>query len=193
MHTLSNLYGLLPTAQFTLVLNHDWVDYWQQQCKSFNFKSPVIVNGGATRWESVKNAIANVADSADIIMVHDGARPFPTANMLNQLVEAIVARNADGAVPAVDVTDSLRIICDGTTKPFDRSKLKAVQTPQAFRADLLSKAYELPYQATFTDDASVMEAAGFNNIELTQGEPTNIKITHPIDVAIAQAIITSTK
>ncbi len=91
----------------------------------------------------------------------------------------------------VQVTDSLRELIDGgpASRPVDRSKLRAVQTPQAFRADLLKQAYGLPYEASFTDDASVMAAAGYDRLVLTPGDPVNIKITHPLDIAIAETIL----
>ena len=72
---------------------------------------------------------------------------------------------------------------------FDRSRLRAVQTPQAFRADALRRAYTLPYSDTFTDDASVMQAAGMGEPVLTPGDPVNIKITNPLDITIAEAIM----
>ncbi|MCM1095888.1 MAG: 2-C-methyl-D-erythritol 4-phosphate cytidylyltransferase, partial [Terasakiella sp.] len=75
----------------------------------------------------------------------------------------------------------------------DRAGLRAVQTPQAFRADLLRRAYRLPYRADFTDDASVFEAAGLGEIVLTQGDPDNIKITNPRDLAVARLILADRK
>ena len=87
----------------------------------------------------------------------------------------------------IPVTDSLRHI-DGHA--VNRAEFRAVQTPQAFRADLLRRAYSLPYSDTFTDDASVMSAAGFSDIALTEGDPMNLKITLPLDLEIAKLYIT---
>lgn len=87
-----------------------------------------------------------------------------------------------GAIPVVAVTDSLRRV-DGA--PVNRADFRAVQTPQAFRADLLRRAYELPESPGFTDDASVMTAAGFNDVAMVNGDVYNIKITNPMDLRIA--------
>lgn len=142
----------------------------------------MAVEGGATRWESVKNALDATADiPADVITVHDGARPLPSKAMIHRVVAA--CRVHQGAIPVVEVTDSLRRT-DGT--PADRSQFRAVQTPQAFRADLLRQSYTLPERADFTDDASVMTAAGFADIALVDGDPCNIKITLPLDLKIAE-------
>ena len=191
MHAIDALRSACPAAATTLALAKSEFDRWERLCKQYNFNSPTIAPGGATRWESVKNALATVADDCRLVLIHDGARPLPSKTMIDALLSAMKDVHAQGAVPAVAVTDSLRLMAeDGVnSEPFDRSKLRAVQTPQAFRFDLLMKAYELPYKAEFTDDASVMEAAGFKNIVITPGEPTNLKITHPLDIAIAEAIL----
>ena len=92
-----------------------------------------------------------------------------------------------GSIPTVPVVDSLRQIDASTGKsaPIDRDFIRAVQTPQAFHAARLIEAYRLPYKPTFTDDASVMAEAGFDNIRLSEGNPHNIKITLPTDLEIA--------
>ena len=94
---------------------------------------------------------------------------------------------ADGVIPAVPVTDSLRHLdADGKSHSIDRAQMRAVQTPQAFWGDRLRKAYSLQYRDSFTDDASVMEAAGYDAIRLAEGSPRNIKITNPGDIAVAE-------
>ncbi len=193
MRAIDAIAAVCPEAKMTIALSPKEFDRWQALCSSHNFASPKLVAGGATRWESVKNALATVADDCDLVMVHDGARPFPSQRMLEDLISVMDDTATYGAVPVIAVTDSLRIVEDDSSAPFDRSKLRAVQTPQIFRYDLLRRAYDMPYQTIFTDDASVMEAAGYKNIVLTDGEPTCIKITHPLDIAIAEAILTSAK
>lgn len=124
-------------------------------------------------------------------MVHDGVRPLVSGHILDSLLEGLASdQQAQGAIPAIAVTDSIRQIGgNGMSKAIERSSLRAVQTPQAFRASLLRKAYTLPYMSSFTDDASVMEAAGYNRLILTEGDPDNIKITNPGDIAVASLII----
>ena len=103
--------------------------------------------------------------------------------MVERLISAL--DDAVGAIPVVSVTDSLRQIVESGSSPVDRSLYKAVQTPQAFHADKLIEAYSLPFDATFTDDASVLAALGYD-VALVEGDTYNIKITNPLDIEIAQ-------
>lgn len=176
-HAIGRLNDALPESTTVAVLAPQFMD---------RVSGHTVVSGGATRWESVKNAIDATADiDADVIIVHDGARPLPSAGMIRRVVAA--CREHHGAIPVVAVTDSLRHI-DGT--PANRADFCAVQTPQAFRADLLRRAYDLAFRPEFTDDASVMTAAGFSDIAMVEGDPMNIKITHPADIEIAEIYLT---
>lgn len=193
MHTIDAFRRHLPDARITLVISSDMDDYWRGLCDSHGFESPVVVHGGATRWESIRNAIDTLASLSDdgLIMVHDGVRPIVCGDMLVRLISTLRDNpHAQGAIPAVAVTDSIRQInSNGSSVALDRPTLRAVQTPQTFRAKFLRKAYELPYSTSFTDDASVMEAAGYNDLILTEGDPDNIKITNPGDLDIASLIL----
>lgn len=190
MTTIEALRYSLPDARLTLVINPDMEDLWFKLCSSNNFTSPEIVHGGATRWASVRNAIIK-SDGAEIILVHDAVRPMVSDKITKPLLTIVSSDNSiDGAIPSVPVTDSLRIVKeDGRSSSIDRNILRAIQTPQAFKGDRLRKAYSLPYRPEFTDDASVMEAAGFSRIVLTEGSPDNIKITNPGDIAVAEILI----
>lgn len=183
MHTIENMREALPNSHILLVLNKDFVDYWAELCDTYSFKSPKVVVGGDTRWQSVKNAINEIPLTARIITVHDGARPIIDKNMVKRLIDAL--DDACGAIPVVAVTDSLRLMKNSSSRPVDRALYHAVQTPQAFHAKILVEAYSLPYDATFTDDASVVAALG-NDVVLVEGDTYNIKITHPLDIEIAQ-------
>lgn len=183
MHTIENMRRALPESQILLVLNRDFVDYWAELCEKYSFISPKVVEGGDTRWQSVKNAIDKIPTDAQVITVHDGARPIVDPMMVERLIGAL--DNAIGAIPVVSVTDSLRQINETGSIPVDRSLYKAVQTPQAFHADKLVEAYSLPFDATFTDDASVLAALGYD-VALVEGDTYNIKITNPLDIEIAQ-------
>lgn len=190
MTTIDALRSSLPDARMTLVINADTDELWRKLCKEHNFKSPEIVHGGSTRWESVRNAIEK-SGKTEIILVHDAVRPLVSDKIISQLLAGLCSDNSvDGAIPAVPVTDSLRIIKEGgKSTSIDRNHIRAVQTPQAFKGDKLRKAYRYPYRPDFTDDASVMESAGFNKIVLTEGSPDNIKITNPGDIAIAEILM----
>ncbi len=139
-----------------------------------------VVAGGASRAASVRNGLEAVPDDAAIICVHDAARPLAGADVYERVVEE-VRSGAAGAVPVMPVTDTIRRVDGGVV---DRSTLQAVQTPQAFRAELLREAHADAADAT--DDASLVEAAG-HSIATVEGHPRNIKITHPDDLAAAEA------
>lgn len=170
-----------------VVISRDFVDDWLGMCRRHGFESPAVTEGGATRWHSVANALATAdASHYDVITVHDGARPVVDRATVDRVVKAI-HDGADGAIPVIALTDSIRIIADdGTSHSVDRSRLRAVQTPQAFNGSRLAEAYSHPYSPAFTDDASVMEASGFTDLRLVDGSPRNIKITYPGDIAVAK-------
>ncbi len=190
-HTIEAFRRAMPDAEMRLVLSPSMTDFWQELCERYSFRSPAVIRGGATRWESVKNAVNSIVDAPQsaTVLIHDGARPLVTEEVINRAVA--YARNTDGAIPAIAVTDSLRELDEyGTaSQPVDRSRFRAVQTPQAFALWRLREAYSLPYRDDFTDDASVIAAAGFENIVLTPGSPENIKITTPVDLLLAKAIL----
>lgn len=186
MRAVESLLSATPGADAVIAMHPEYMELWYDLCRRHQFESPSLVAGGASRWESVRNALAAVPHDCDVITVHDGARPVVPAGVILSVVEA-VENGAPGAVPVTPVTESLRMldVADGKSVAVDRSLYRAVQTPQGFRADLLRRAYGLPYSPMFTDDASVMEAAGFCPLALTEGSHLNIKITHPADLAVA--------
>lgn len=192
METIERFRRFGHSGEIFLVLHPDWVGPWLEMCRQQGFQSPRIINGGATRWESVRNAITELPDEATIVTVHDGARPVVTAEIIDAALES-VTDGAPGAIPVIDVTDSLRMTMpDGSSSAVDRAKYKAVQTPQAFNARLLREAYHLPYSPSFTDDASVMETAFPGcRLALTPGDPNNIKITHMPDLERVASYIKS--
>ena len=192
-HTIGAFRRAVPEAEIILVLAEGMIPLWEELCRHHGIDSPRVVAGGATRWESVKNAVDALGDAfpSATVLIHDGARPLVPAAVIRDA--AACALNTDGAIPVVPVTDSLRELDEDevTSAPVDRSRYRAVQTPQAFSLWRLREAYSLPYQPEFTDDASVMAAAGFENIVLTRGATENIKITSPVDLLLARAIIES--
>ena len=139
-----------------------------------------VVAGGASRAASVRNGLAAVPQDAAIICVHDAARPLAGPDVYARVIGE-VRSGAAGAVPVVPVTDTIRSVDGGAV---DRSTLQAVQTPQAFEAELLRMAHADAAEAT--DDASLVEAAGYSVVAV-EGHPRNIKITHPDDLAAAEA------
>ena len=174
-----------------VTLPSDQMDLWQRLCDRYGFGVPHrVVPGGETRWHSVKHALDSMGDvnEVDIIAVHDGVRPMVTADVICRTIEAV--RRDGAAIPVVALNDSVRQVVGEASHALDRSTLRAVQTPQAFDARLLLDAYSLPYQTTFTDDASVVEQLG-HPITLVEGDPHNLKITRPMDLALAEYLLNS--
>ena len=139
-----------------------------------------VVAGGATRSASVRAGLTAVPFDAEVVLVHDGARPLATRALFARVVAAVRA-GADAVVPGVLVADSLRSVGGGSV---DRDGVMAVQTPQGFPADLLRNAYALGSDAS--DDATLVEAAG-GKVVVVDGEPENFKITRSGDLALAAA------
>ncbi|MGA0270002.1 MAG: 2-C-methyl-D-erythritol 4-phosphate cytidylyltransferase [Ilumatobacteraceae bacterium] len=147
------------------------------------------IAGGASRSESVRNGLAQVPADADIVCVHDAARPFASTDLFEQVIAA-VRNGADAAIPAVPVTDTIKIVASdgsGTVESTpDRSTLVAVQTPQAFAAVALRRAHELDDgTSTATDDAMLVERAG-GVVVVVDGESSNRKITTQDDLEWAR-------
>ena len=142
----------------------------------------LMVAGGASRSESVRCGLARVPDDAEVVLIHDGARPLAGDDVFRRVIAA-VCEGADAAVPVVDVTDTIRS-SDGA--PTDRRELVAVQTPQGFRAEALRAAHAHGGEAT--DDATLVEAAG-GRVVTVAGDNRNLKITAPHDLAVAEALL----
>jgi len=147
------------------------------------------VSGGTTRSESVRNGLAAVPAEATIICVHDAARPFASKHLFTEVVAHVVA-GADGAIPALPVVDTIKQVDDRNevVATPDRSRLVAVQTPQAFRADILRRAHA--GGADGTDDSALVEAVGGKVVVVT-GEVMNRKLTTPEDVEWARVTVQS--
>lgn len=146
------------------------------------------VAGGSTRSESVRAGLAAVPADADIVCVHDAARPFATPELYEQVVGAIVD-GADGAIPGIAVSDTIKIVDDegAVCSTPDRAALRAVQTPQAFRASVLREAHGSGIDAT--DDAALVETMG-GRVVVVDGDPANFKITLPDDLERARRLVT---
>lgn len=162
-------------------------EMWKEYCTSTGFiERYTLVSGGITRFHSVRNALKYVPDGA-LVAVHDGVRPFVTREFLAGIFDA--ASRCEGVIPVVPAVDSMRETGrDGLSLPVDRSRYVMVQTPQIFRSEMLRKAYSQAYSTSFTDDASVFEAAGFK-VSMYDGLKRNIKITTPDDLVMAEALI----
>ena len=145
-----------------------------------------LVTGGATRAASVRAGLAAVSPGAEVVVVHDAARPLATAALFEAVIAA-VREHADGAVPGLAVTDTLKRVDEvRVTATVDRMGLVTVQTPQAFRAGILREAHASADDAT--DDAALVEALG-GTVVVVPGDPRNLKVTGPADLMIAAALL----
>ncbi len=143
---------------------------------------PDFVAGGATRSESVRNAL-DAAPEASVFVVHDAARPLVTVELVRRCVDAL-EEGYDGVIAAIPVTDTVKEVEHGEVlRTPDRGRLWAAQTPQVFRADVLRRA-----SGEATDDASLVEAIG-GRVRVVEGTPENLKVTTPLDVRIAETLL----
>ncbi len=147
------------------------------------------VAGGPTRSASVRAGLVAVPDDAAVIVVHDAARPLAGPVLFERVITA-VRTGADGAVPGVPVADTIKRVHPSSgevLETLDRPALRAVQTPQAFAADVLRRAHAGGADAT--DDAALVEAAG-GRVVVVEGDPANLKVTGPDDLVRAEHLLT---
>jgi 2-C-methyl-D-erythritol 4-phosphate cytidylyltransferase len=144
-----------------------------------------ITVGGETRFHSVKNGLAAIQNPG-VVFVHDGVRCLLTTDLIHRCYDKTVEKG--NAIPAIQPIDTLRIETPDGSQLIDRTKVRIIQTPQTFFSDIIIKAFEQPYDASFTDEASVVEKLGVA-IQLIDGEATNIKITRPLDILLAEKIL----
>jgi len=187
MLTLDVFARYCKAIELILVLPVSQQKYWNSLCEQYNFVLPhKIADGGETRFHSVKNGLALISDTDDVLVaIHDGVRPFVSTDTIAAAFEA--AEKYGAAVPVIDPVDSMRELTDKGSQTADRTKFKMVQTPQIFKNTILKKAYLQEYDPSFTDDASVVEKCGYP-VALTEGNRENIKITTPYDVLVAEAL-----
>ena len=187
-HTINRMRQALPASQIVVVLPEDHIELWRNLSARFDIAKHEITAGGAERFYSVKNGINALSPEIKTIAIHDGVRPLASKKLIIKLI--LEAEKNGAVIPAVAPADSYRIVDENGSHIIDRSQLRMIQTPQVFSAEVLRAAYEQPFSATFTDDASVAAAAG-HKITLIEGERQNIKITTPSDMTIAETFIAS--
>lgn len=187
MHTICSFYNYDNSIEIIIVLPPAFIDYWKQLCEKYNFTiSHSIAEGGAERFNSVKNGLNMISDMNSIVAIHDSVRP-----LVSNSVIASAFYNAElygNAIPVIKINESIREKKELSNQPVSRENFFIVQTPQCFKTNLIKKAYTQNFQSSFTDDASVLESIG-ETIILIEGNPENIKITTPTDLIIAEALL----
>jgi 2-C-methyl-D-erythritol 4-phosphate cytidylyltransferase len=188
MHTMQVFHDVLSDMEFVVVLPGEMVDTWESLCTEHGFNmSHRVVEGGETRFHSVKNGLEAVP-AGMLVAIHDAVRPLVSPRVIREGFE--MARIHGNAVPAIEPGESVRKVTGTGNEPVDRSALRLVQTPQVFDSSLIKRAYQVDYDPAFTDDATVLERAG-KVIHLFKGNPENIKITRPSDLILASALLKS--
>lgn len=182
-------FAAVEGMRVVLVLPRAHVGLWHELCLARGYASPAdLAEGGPTRFESVRNGLA-LWRGERLIGVHDGVRPMVSRETIERCYAD--ADRFGTAVPALAAVESVRLVApDGGNRAVDRRQVMMVQTPQVFRAETLLGAYSQPESPLFTDDASVVEAAG-HPIHISEGQPGNIKLTTPCDLRAAEAALRS--
>jgi 2-C-methyl-D-erythritol 4-phosphate cytidylyltransferase len=186
LYSIDAFYSFDSKIQIIVVIHPDYLVFWEELRMGFKIDIPFLVAaGGKTRFDSVKNGL-NLIDEDGFVAIHDAARPVINPDFIGQLFSE--AENHGSAMPGIALNDTIRMIDGDTSHQLDRTFLRAMQTPQVFKVSELKRAYTQPFQPIFTDDASVMQSAGFP-LHLTEGRPWNIKITYLQDIPLAELLI----
>ena len=186
MHTINAFHYNKYQPQIILVLAKADEKLWHGMVAEYQYHVPhQVIFGGTQRFYSVKNGLEIIKDENAIIAIHDAVRPLVSQTTINNCFETAIKKG--NAIAAIPSKDSVRKLTNGKTEALDRKEIYLVQTPQTFQYQQLKKAYEQDYQAFFTDDASVVEKAGFN-INLEKGDEFNFKITFKEDLIIAETL-----
>ena len=184
--SINRIHEALPAAEIVVVLPKDHIELWKNIAARFEVAKHKIACGGEERFHSVLNGLQALSEEVEYIGIHDAVRPLVSKRLIIKLM--LEAEKNAAVIPVVAPPDSYRKVEGELSHIIDRSTLRIVQTPQVFQASVLRKAYEQEFSPAFTDDASVVEMAG-HKITLVEGERENIKITTPVDMTIAEAII----
>lgn len=185
-HSIIPFVEELPEASLILVLPPGTPEEEKKEIAGmFPGVSFLFAEGGDTRFLSVCNGLKKI-ENESIVLVHDSARCLVSRELIRRVYEDALKHGS--AVPVVSCHDSVRLLDDTGSHPFDRERVRLVQTPQGFRSAILLPAFQCSFLPHFTDEATVVEHAGFP-VFLTEGEETNIKITRPADLIRAESIL----
>lgn len=185
-YTLTAFLDAFPDLTIILVLPEQHLQTGHEILRTTHDPDRIwMATGGETRFHSVKNGLDHIHQHS-IVFVHDGVRCLLTPALIRRCYQMAIERG--NAIPAVTAVDSIRIATIGGNEYIDRNKVKIIQTPQTFYSDIIKAAFEQEYEESFTDEASVVERLGVK-INLVEGETTNIKITQPVDILIAEKVL----
>ncbi|HEV7621727.1 MAG TPA: 2-C-methyl-D-erythritol 4-phosphate cytidylyltransferase [Flavisolibacter sp.] len=187
-YTIKAFLEAYDDMQIVLVLPEEYADMGKEIIDAyFDYQRIKITNGGETRFHSVQNGLKLIAEEA-IIFVHDAVRCLVSSVLIKKCYEYTLQMGS--AVPVTRSKDSIRLLNEeeNDNDILDRNKIVMVQTPQTFHSKILLPAFQIDYKERFTDEAAVVEAFGLK-IYLIEGEEFNLKITHPVDLVIAERLL----
>jgi len=191
--TIEKFIQACPDVHIVTVLPKDSVQYWKDYCLQEGFHhTQIIVEGGITRFHSVRNALAKVPDGA-VVAVHDGVRPLVSVDLIREMMSRM--EDVSALIPVTPIVDTVKVLKrddSGELKEIpgavaDRSLLYGAQTPQMFHAEVIKDAYGQAYDTAFTDDASVLSRKG-TALSFIEGERYNIKVTVAQDLEAVTAL-----
>ena len=185
-HTLTAFLNSYSDLEIILVLHKDHIQTGLEIISStYSPKRIGVTVGGETRFHSVQNGLKHIFQHS-VVFVHDGVRCLVTPELIRNCYEETIKQG--NAVPAVTAVDTIRLESAFGNEQVDRNKVRIIQTPQTFFSDMIKAAFEQDYDDVFTDEASVVERLGVK-INLVNGDASNIKITKPVDLLIAEKVL----
>ena len=190
-HTIEKFYNSENIDDIVVVIREDEEEYFNKNIKEkYGFTNIKVAHGGNERQDSVFNGIKMLKKECDVVLIHDGARPFVTDDIIKRSINKANEHNA--IVVGVKVKDTIKVVSDNGNilDTPNRSYLWAVQTPQVFKYDIITKAYEDAYNNNYygTDDAMLVERIGYN-VKMIEGSYNNIKITTQEDLEFGEQIL----
>lgn len=185
-YTIKTFLDSYDDMRVILVLPVDYMDMGQEIIDAYFDKDRIrMAVGGDTRFQSVKNGL-QLIDDESIIFVHDAVRCLVTKKLIQSCYTKAVETGT--AIPAIPSKDSVRLVTEDGNDAVNREKIMLIQTPQTFHSKILLPAFQIDYKDKFTDEATVVEAYGLK-ISLVEGEESNIKITRPVDLIVAESLM----
>lgn len=185
-YTINTFLQAYDDLSIILVLPEEHVAAGQEIIDAFfDYSRIQITIGGRTRFHSVQNGLQLIHEES-IVFVHDAVRCLVSIDLIRRCYDAAIANGS--AIPVIDSKDSVRLITGDGNQALERDTVKQVQTPQTFHSKILIPAYQIDYKDKFTDEAAVVEAFGLK-VKLVKGEENNFKITRPVDLVIAEHLL----
>jgi 2-C-methyl-D-erythritol 4-phosphate cytidylyltransferase len=187
-YTIHSFLQAYDDLQIILVLPEEHVAAGQEIIDAFfDYNRIQITIGGRTRFHSVQNGLQLIEEEG-IVFVHDAVRCMVSVDLIQRCYDAAIETGS--AIPVIDSKDSVRIITKDGNEALERTYIKLVQTPQTFHSKIILPAYQIDYKDKYTDEATVVEAFGLK-VQLVEGEENNFKITRPVDLVMAEHILSA--